>query len=84
MIMPIVMLSNAIYTLCIRTPRLFTKFVLGFENNIHFITVSCVKIAGGVPKSEDPDLTPCFVVSDQVLHCLLRLSVRLIRANTVQ
>ena len=33
--------------------------------------------------SVDPDQTPLNAASDQGLHCLLRLSVRIFRVNTV-
>ena len=43
----------------------------------------CLKHAGSVANSVDPDQTPRSAASDQVLHCLFTLSVLILKTNTV-
>ena len=43
-----------------------------FSYLFFYYTMLCLKIAGGVANSVDPDVTPHFAASYLVLYCLLR------------
>ena len=63
---------NTIFTLSIQTPQLLTIYVLKFEP-VQFTTpMLCLKIAGRVANSVDPDETPHSAASHLGLNCLHR------------
>ena len=65
---------NTIFTQNIGTPYLLTTLGL----------LICLKTAGCVANSVDPDQMPHFAASDQGLHCLLTgLSVQILRVHMV-
>ena len=61
-------ISRTLFSLIIRTPQRLTLLFLKFEQS----TIRCLKIAGCVANSVDPDETPPSAASHQGLQCLIR------------